>query len=107
MPNGKAYCGAFVNKSPRGKVRFAFRQTLLENPAVPDAVGSTSTFDGRTSTSRDARHGVTRVTPYQPDELTVPAEWLVPGRIAYLLTQPVVHPGQGAVASHHRFAGQA
>ncbi len=51
-----------------------FRSTLLENPSVPDAVGSTWTFDGRTSTFRDARHGTETVTPYNADELTVPAE---------------------------------
>ena len=65
-----------------------FRTTLLENPTVPDAVGSTWIFDGQKSTFHDARHQRDQVTTYKPDELTVPAEWLAPGQIAYLLKRP-------------------
>lgn len=65
-----------------------FRTTLLENPSLPSAVGSTWTFDGRTSMFHDARHGKDVVMPFTSDELTVPDEWLAPGKIAFLLERP-------------------
>lgn len=75
--------------------RRQFRTTLLENPSVPSAVGSTWTFDGRASTFRDARHGKEVVQPFNPDEFTVPDEWLAPGKIAFLLEQPGTRPLPG------------
>lgn len=65
-----------------------FRVALLENPALPGVVGATWTFDGRNSTFHDPRRDKDEVWTYGPDEFTVPDEWLVPGRIAVLLTRP-------------------
>jgi hypothetical protein len=65
-----------------------WRVTMLENPALPGAVGATWTFDGRTSTFHDPRRDTDEVHPYGPDEVTVPSAWLVPGRVAALLTRP-------------------
>ena len=61
---------------------------MIENPTVPGAIGATWAFDGNASTFHDPRRDKDEVHPYGPDELTVPSEWLVPGRIAFLLTQP-------------------
>lgn len=65
-----------------------FRTTLLEHSAMPGVVGSTWEFNGSASIFRDARIGREHRTPYGPDELTVPDQWLVPGGIDYLLTRP-------------------
>jgi hypothetical protein len=68
--------------------RHHFRVTMIENSALPQAIGATWAFDGTTSTFHDPRRDKDEVHPYGPDEATVPSEWLVPGRTAFLLTQP-------------------
>lgn len=65
-----------------------FRTTLGDNPSVPAAVGSTWSFAGDRSTFYDALHGVSRSTPYRPDEFTVPADWLVPGNTLFFAQRP-------------------
>lgn len=65
-----------------------FRTTLLENPTVPDAVGSTWTVGGDRSVFDNVRHKVRTATNFKPDEYSVPSEWLVPGGIDFMLTRP-------------------
>lgn len=65
-----------------------FRTTLLENAAVPDAVGSTWTFDGTASIFYDARHKQSQTRPFAPNEETVPAQWLAPERVPPLVQKP-------------------
>jgi hypothetical protein len=68
--------------------RHHFRTTLISNSALPSAVGSTWTFAGHMSTVHDAVHAYDQVNTFGADGVTVPAEWLVPGRIQELSTRP-------------------
>lgn len=67
-----------------------YRLTLLENPAVPDAVGSTSAINGNVATSYNARFGrsTTQVLSDKPNEFAAPADWLIPGKINDLRGRP-------------------
>jgi hypothetical protein len=67
--------------------RHHFKVTLLENPQLPEVAGSTWVFDGSASSVTDARIGKPVVTSFQAGERTVPSEWLVPGKVPYLLMQ--------------------
>ena len=62
--------------------------TLLEHSAVPGAVGSTWAFDGQRSVYSDPRVKPDVVMPYGPDQVTVPADWLVPRRTPPLAGKP-------------------
>lgn len=65
-----------------------FRTTLIEDAALPGAVGSTWAFDGTASTFHDTRHGADQVAPYTSSQATVPADWIVPGRVQALTARP-------------------
>lgn len=77
--------------------------TLIVNTAAPDAVGSTWSYDGATSTFVDKRHGgfVFQARHGPQDALKVPADWLVPGRVEYYVQNrgwrpaPVPSPAPG------------
>src|SRR5581483_9667305 len=76
------------SRTQRISVDYARRRlwtvTLLEDSAAPATVGWTYTFDGQTTVQK--RPGFPEITTrWEPGELTVPANWLVPGGIDGLI----------------------
>ncbi len=59
--------------------RHHFTTTLLAHSAIPEAVGWTHTVNGANSTTTDPRLGTVQSATFQPGEVTVPDDWLVPG----------------------------
>jgi hypothetical protein len=66
-----------------------WRDTILENPNVPEAVGSWSELNGLTSKAFDAKLKRDTEGTYAPDEpINAPADWLVPGKPQFLAGRP-------------------
>jgi hypothetical protein len=89
--------------------RHHFRTIVLEEPNSPGAVGSTSTYDGRTTVNHRPGYSPDQITSWGTGDPTVPAKWLVPGEIEWLVKSGgyrVTSLGNGmAVASKDQFIG--